>query len=102
MMKRTIFLLVVMMCIGCSRRSDFTCVEELRTRVPMGASLDAAESAVKECGMEYSVDKAGKVLRAVKRGGKKGLTQESRVVVIKLDESNRVSALEIKSEFTGP
>jgi hypothetical protein len=57
--------------------------------------------AVKECGMEYSVDKDGKVLRAVKRGGKKGLTQESRVVVIKLDESNRVSAVEIKSEFTG-
>jgi hypothetical protein len=67
---RMILLIVIVlagMC-GCSRKDDFRCVENLKTRVPIGASMDAAEAAVKECGLEYSLDRSGRVLHAVKRG----------------------------------
>src|ERR1700745_439078 len=87
---------------GCSRKQDFTCVDQLKTRVPIGAPVDIAEAAVKECGLEYSVDRPGRGLHAVKRGRKKGITQEDRVVEIRFDDSGRVSSVEIRSAFTGP
>jgi hypothetical protein len=87
---------------ACSTKQDFSCVDQLKTRVPIGASIASAETAAKECGLEYSVDRAGRFLRAVKRGQKKGMTQESRVVVIKFDNLDRVSSVDVKPEFTGP
>jgi hypothetical protein len=64
--------------------------------------MDAAETAVKECGLEYSIDRFKRVLNAVKRGQKGRMTQESRVVVIKFDELDKVSSLEVRPEFTAP
>ena len=87
---------------GCSRKQDFSCVEQLEKRVPIGTPVDIAEKVVKECGLEYSLDKPGRVLHAVKRGRKKGVTEESRAVVIRFDESGRVSSVEVKPAFTGP
>ena len=39
---------------------------------------------------------------AIKRGEKKGMTQENRVVVITFDKSDKVSSIEVKPEYTGP
>jgi hypothetical protein len=97
----SVFLVLAGMC-GCSRKEDFSCTENLKTSISIGASMDAAEAAVKDCGLEYSLDRSGKALHAIKRGEKKGLTQESRVVVIRFDQSDRVSSIDIKPEFTGP
>ena len=102
-MRVTLVLTLVLagMC-GCSKKADFGCAENLKTRITIGASMDDAEAAVKECGLEYSLDRSGKVLHAVKRGKKKGMTQESRVILITFDQSDKVSSIDVKPEYTGP
>ncbi len=101
-MKRIfMFLTLVTMC-SCSKKQDFGCVDQLKNHVPIGTTLDAAEAAVRECGMEYSTDTSRRTLHAVKRGEKKGMTQENRVVVIEFDDTGRVSSIDVKPEFTGP
>lgn len=100
---RMMFLLMILAALcGCSRKQDFGCADNLKTRVPIGASIDAAEAAIKGCGFEYSLQRSARVLHAIKRGEKKGLTQESRAVVIRFDQLDRVSSVEVKPEFTGP
>lgn len=97
---RMMFLLMILAALcGCSRKQDFGCADNLKTRVPIGASIDAAEAAIKGCGFEYSLQRSARVLQ---RGEKKGLTQESRAVVIRFDQLDRVSSVEVKPEFTGP
>ena len=101
---RTILIstLVFVVTCGCSKRDDFSCAENLQTRISIGVSIDAAEAAVKECGLEYSLDRRGKVLHAIKRSKKKGITQESRVVVITFDQSDKVSSVIVTPQYTGP
>jgi hypothetical protein len=101
-MRLVVSILALAAMCGCSRTQNFDCVDQLKTRVPIGSSIDAAEMAVKECGLEYSLDRSGRVLHGVKRGAKKGITQESRVVLIKFDDADKVSSVEVKAEFTGP
>jgi hypothetical protein len=101
-MKLIVILLTLVTMCGCSKKEDLGCADQLKNRVPIGTTLEAAEAAVKECGMEYSTDVSRRILHAVKRGEKKGMTQESRVVVIEFDDTGRVSSIDVKPEFTGP
>lgn len=101
-MKRTISILALAVMCGCSRKQDFSCVDRLAARLPVGTSGSKAEQALKECGLEYSLDRQARVFHAVVRGRKEGLTREDRVVLIKLDSSENVTWVEVKTEFTGP
>jgi hypothetical protein len=101
-MKLIVILLTLVTMCGCSKKQDFGCADQLKNRVPIGTTLEAAEAAVKECEIEYSIDSPRKVLHALKRGEKKGMTQENRAVVIQFDEDGRVSSIDVKPEFTGP
>ena len=101
-MRLTIFLAVLATMFGCSNHQDFGCVDQLKTRVPIGTTLDAAEAAVRACGMESSTDASARILHAVRRGKKKGMTQENRLVVIKFDDAGKVSSIDVRSGFTGP
>ncbi len=101
-MKLIVVLLTLVIMCGCSKKQDFGCADQLKNRVSIGTTLESAEAAVKECGMEYSTDASRKVLHAIKRGEKKGMTQENRVVVIEFDDTGRVSSIDVKTEFTGP
>ena len=95
-------MLVLIATCGCSRKDDFACVEQLNSRVAVGASMKDAESAVNRCGVEYYIDPTSNALRGVKRGMTRGLVQESRVVTIKFDHNSRVSSVDITKGFTGP
>jgi len=101
-MKPIITLLMLVIMCGCSKKQDFGCVDQLKNRVPIGTTLESAEGAVKECGLEYATDANRKVLHAIKRGDKKGVTQENRIVVIEFDDTGKVSSIDVKPEFTGP
>jgi hypothetical protein len=93
-------LMMVAMC-GCSEKQDFSCVDHLAALIPPGTSATKAEQTLKECNLEYSIDKQERVFHAIKRGKANWLAREDRVVVVKLDSADSVTSVEIKREFTG-
>ncbi len=77
-------------------------MDQIAKRVPIGSTASQADKALKECGLEYSLDKSNNTFVAIKRDTNNGVIQESRTVVIKLDGPDKVSSVEVKSRFTGP
>lgn len=100
--KPTVLAIVCLIVCGCSRANDFGCVEALKAHVPLGAKIADAETIVKRCGIEYSIDESSRHLRGISRGKPGGMVQESRSVIIKFDQAGNVSSVVVTKEFTGP
>jgi hypothetical protein len=45
----------------CQGKDGFGCLDHLKAPVPAGTSVDLAETAIKECRLEYSLDRSGKI-----------------------------------------
>ena len=86
---------------GHPRRDD--CVENIRTLVVRGSTVQFAESELKKCGFRTALELDKKSLYADKSVVIQGtMVSERTQVSVSLDADNRVSKVVITTSLTGP
>jgi hypothetical protein len=102
--RHSVVIVAVLACVvflgtGCGKRDD--CAETIDERIPTGASLQTATTALLQCGFKTELDTRKRTVYGDKKANQGSVTKRTQVL-IQLDGDDRVVSVKVSEGLVGP